>query len=285
MVNWRGLAGRCGASWPPPRGLGPKPTSGKDGRSTRRLRVGGAQLAQVSRCLALGGVVPTSGPPGVGPSKQPDTRQFGNEVRRVTDSLLALNVGVFVANWAMGGDKLLAMGAKVNSAILAGQWWRLLTCATLHGGLIHLLVNCYSTHQIGPMLENISGHGRFATVYTVSALTGSLASFALSANPSVGASGAIFGLGGALAVFFYRHKELLGRRSDYVLQQLGTTLAMNLMFGLMMHNIDNWGHIGGLLGGAASAYLLGPRLVVERPVGTQRKRIVDRPLLPLFGRQ
>jgi len=210
-------------------------------------------------------------------------REFGDPSRRVTDLILALNVGVFAANWALGGDKLLAMGAKVNSAILAGQWWRLLTCAALHGGIFHLFVNCYSTHQIGPMLESLSGHGRFATVYTLSALTGSLASFALSANPSVGASGAIFGLGGALAVFFYRHKDLLGQRSDYVLRQLGTTLAINLMFGLLVHNIDNWGHIGGLLGGAASAFLLGPRLVVERPVGTKRNRIVDRPLLPIFN--
>lgn len=132
------------------------------------------------------------------------------------------------------------------------------------------------------------------------------------------AAGAVFGLGGALAVFYYRHREILGKHSDVMLQQLRNTLIINLMFGLLSRNIDNWyagpsgslrapllpfplppklvdsrhatdpdadcrGHIGGLLGGAAVAWLLGPNLVEERQLGGKKARLVDRPPVPIFA--
>jgi len=218
------------------------------------------------------------------------SNELGHPSRRLTDLLLALNCSVFVANLAMGGDKLLVMGAKVNSAILAGQWWRLLTATTLHGGVLHLLVNCVSLSNIGPLLERISGQERFAAVYALSGLTGSLASFCFNSHPSVGASGAIFGLGGALAVFFYRHRELMGDYSERVLNQLGMNLLINFGFGLLSRSIDNWAHFGGMLGGAIVAWLLGPRLVLRRSEeGDARRkgkpdvRFEDHPPIPIFA--
>eukprot|EP00192_Tetraselmis_astigmatica_P017328 CAMPEP_0117668430 /NCGR_PEP_ID=MMETSP0804-20121206/11548_1 /TAXON_ID=1074897 /ORGANISM="Tetraselmis astigmatica, Strain CCMP880" /LENGTH=108 /DNA_ID=CAMNT_0005476327 /DNA_START=616 /DNA_END=939 /DNA_ORIENTATION=+ len=96
-------------------------------------------------------------------------------------------------------------------------------------------------------------------------------------------SGAVFGLGAALALFFYRHRDILGKRSDNMLSQLQATLALNMVFGLLARNIDNWGHVGGLLGGVAVAWALGPRLVKERQLGSQRSRLTDRPPIPIFA--
>lgn len=77
-------------------------------------------------------------------------------------------------------------------------------------------------------------------------------------------SGAIFGIGGALAVFFYRHRTYFGPTSDAVLKALGQSLAINTAMGFAVANVDNWGHAGGLAGGALAALLLGPVLVVDR---------------------
>lgn len=111
----------------------------------------------------------------------------------------------------------------------------------------------------------MSGRPRFLAVYTLSAIAGTAASYAFTKAPSVGASGAIFGLGGALAVFFHRHRQYFGKASDAVLASLGQSLAINVAMGLITANVDNWGHAGGLAGGALTALLLGPRLVVDRP--------------------
>lgn len=154
---------------------------------------------------------------------------------------------------------------QINAAIAAGELWRLLTPALLHGNLLHLATNNYALNSLGPLVERVSGRARFISVYTIAAITGTAASYAFTKAPSVGASGAIFGLGGALAVFFYRHKKYFGRASDAVLASLGQSLAINVAMGLVTANVDNWGHAGGLLGGALVAYLLGPRLVVDRP--------------------
>ena len=188
---------------------------------------------------------------------------FEDRRRRCTDSLLTLNGVVFCLQLLSRGA-LLAWGAKVNSLIAAGQLWRLLTPALLHGGVVHLLVNCYSLHQIGPEAERLLGPQRFLSLYVFSAVTGNVASFYLSPHPGVGASGAIFGLLGSLAFHFARHRDLLGRTGERQLRSLTFIVALNLLLGAASRGVDSFAHFGGLLGGAAFTACLGPRLVTKR---------------------
>lgn len=137
-------------------------------------------------------------------------------------------------------DAITVWGAKVNQLIIAGEYWRLITPAFFHGNLMHLVVNCYSLYNIAPALENLCGGRRLIATYFMAALAGNVASFYGSAAPSLGASGAVFGLGGALAVYFYQNKKFYGKRSDYVLKQLWQTLLLNLVYGFANPRIDNW---------------------------------------------
>jgi uridine nucleosidase len=137
-------------------------------------------------------------------------------------------------------DAITAWGAKVNQLIIAGQWWRLVTPAFFHGNIMHLVVNCYSLYNIAPALEGLCGGKRLIVTYLAAAVAGNVASFYGSAAPSLGASGAVFGLGGALAMYFYRNKELYGKRSDFILKQLWQTLLLNMAYGFANPRIDNW---------------------------------------------
>lgn len=88
---------------------------------------------------------------------------------------------------------------------------------------------------------------------------GTVASLFMTPQPSLGASGAIFGLGASLGLFYWRHREELGQKSDFMLRQLSVTAAVNLVYSLAVKNIDNGGHLGGVIGGLLVSYLLGPR--------------------------
>ncbi|KAK9822668.1 hypothetical protein WJX81_006503 [Elliptochloris bilobata] len=206
---------------------------------------------------------------------------FGSRERRVTDVLLVLNAVVYIAQLA-SKQRLTAWGIKHNGMIRAGQWWRLLTPALLHGSTVHLLMNNYSLNSIGPLTERLSGHARFAAVYAASAITAVVGSVIMNPQMAVGASGAIFGVGGAMAVFFYRHRGYFGESSDAILRQLGQALAINTVIGLTTPQVDQWAHFSGLLGGAAVAWALGPRYVqVEQVKGNLLT--LDRPPVPLLA--
>mmetsp|Transcript_32820 Transcript_32820/g.128899 ORF Transcript_32820/g.128899 Transcript_32820/m.128899 type:complete len:188 (+) Transcript_32820:358-921(+) len=175
------------------------------------------------------------------------------------------------------GDKLTMMGAKVNRAIAEGQFYRLLTSMFLHGSLGHLLVNSLSTYSIGPSVESWFGKKRFIALYLFSGFCGNLMSFYFLPQPSIGASGAVFGLLGALAFFLLRHRGLI-RGSERNLTRFAYVIAINFAMGLSPNSqIDNFGHLGGLLGGVMFSYLIGPNLTIERIRG--RPVLVDRPLL------
>ncbi|KAL5714555.1 hypothetical protein ACHQM5_016499 [Ranunculus cassubicifolius] len=176
--------------------------------------------------------------------------------RLCTNVLLAVNVMVYVAQLATQG-KLMLWGAKINSLIDRGQLWRLVTSSFLHANIGHLMVNCYSLNSVGPTMEAISGSRRFLAVYFTSAVTSCAASYWFCKAPAVGASGAIFGVVGSYAVFVLRHRNLFGRGKED-LQQIARVIALNMAIGLLSTGIDNWGHLGGLLGGAAMSWLLGP---------------------------
>jgi rhomboid protease GluP len=191
--------------------------------------------------------------------------------------LIAVTVLVFLlqitAETLSGGDLLLYYGAKINANLAAGEAWRLLTPVFLHAGILHIGVNMYSLWALGPAVERFFGHARFLAVYLLSGIGGVLLSLVLSPDPSVGASGAIFGLLGALATFLYLHRATFGQLGAMQLRQLVFVALINLAMGLTP-GIDNWGHVGGLVTGSLLAWFLGPRFSATfLPDG--RPRLVD----------
>jgi rhomboid protease GluP len=176
----------------------------------------------------------------------------------------------------LGQDWLIALGAKVGTLMAAGQWWRFLTPVFLHASLLHVFVNMYSLYAIGPAVERFFGTPRMLAIYLLSGLGGVIFSLALSPAASVGASGAIFGLLGALAAFFYLHRTIFGRFGMIQLRQLLFVVLLNLMLGLSP-GIDNWGHIGGLVTGAGLTLALGPHYAPDWSPFSQPRLTDQRP--------
>lgn len=187
----------------------------------------------------------------------------------VTYSLLALTVLFYVFQQVLarmyGFDLLFSLLAKINDRILAGEFWRLFTPALLHDSLIHLMFNMYALSILGRQIEPFYGKWRFLLLYVIGALGGNVLSFVLSSYNSLGASTAIFGLLAAEAVFIWQNREIFGKQSRGILMNLVFVLVLNLFIGISPgSNIDNWGHLGGLLAGFFFAFMAGP-LLVFRP--------------------
>eukprot|EP00850_Spirogloea_muscicola_P023583 SM000369S13629 [mRNA] locus=s369:33528:36081:- [translate_table: standard] len=238
--------------------LSRSPLGGRGG-STRALRQGAAAL-------------PEDGSAVTKPSQ-------GGPKRRLTNVILAANTLAYLVQVGTRG-KLLLWGAKINSLIVQGQLWRLATPALLHANLLHLFVNAYSLNSVGPTVEATIGSSRFLAVYLTSAVAGFTCSYYFSPQPSVGASGAIFGLVGAFGVYLLNHRALLGQTGKQSLKQLAGMVAINVIYGAMTPSIDNWGHLGGAVGGAVAAWLVGPAMRVEEQVdradGRTLVRVRDR---------
>jgi len=152
--------------------------------------------------------------------------------------------------------------AKSNELIREGQLWRLVTPALVHGSVPHILFNMYALLSFGTGLERHFGHGRFFLLYILSAFTGNVMSFLLTSGNSVGASTAIFGLVGAEGVFLLQNRKLFGGQFRNAIGNVIFVVAINLFFGLQPQ-IDNWGHIGGLLGGLIFTSFAGPVWEIE----------------------
>jgi rhomboid protease GluP len=156
---------------------------------------------------------------------------------------------------------LCRLGA-LNAAAIAesGQWWRLLTVMVLHGGLLHWAFNSWALWAFGPTLEHLLGRLRFVALYVGTGLVGAGASFAFNQTTlGVGASGAIFGLLGALVAYFFRRRKAGG---SVPLQNLLLVLLLNLFIASRSTSIDNLAHIGGFLAGVVAMGLYdatGPR--------------------------
>jgi membrane associated rhomboid family serine protease len=153
-----------------------------------------------------------------------------------------------------------------KAAVAAGEWWRLLTVVLVHEPVFvspfHLLLNMYALYLVGPLVEQIYGWKLFGLMYVLCALTGSVASFLFGTEPSVGASGAIFGLFGVIFAATRAHHPMLGARSRYLMQQVGILIAINLVFDVVYNgsggNIDIAAHVGGLLAGLWLGFVLVP---------------------------
>jgi len=157
--------------------------------------------------------------------------------------------------------------AKINQFLEQGQFWRLITPVFLHGSLIHIGFNMYALYSLGPSLERKYGVWPFLALYLIGGVWGNTLSFLLSPNPSLGASTAIFGLIAAQGVYIYKNRYLLGSAARPLLINISMVILVNLMLGLSP-GIDNWGHVGGLLGGLFFAWFAGPSFgIIENSFG------------------
>jgi len=134
------------------------------------------------------------------------------------------------------------------------EYYRLITGAFLHGSIIHLASNCYALYIVGKQIESFYGKTKFLYIYFFSLLCGSLLSMALSENPSVGASGAIFGLMGSLLYFGYYYRVYIGSTWK---NNILPVIVANLALGFLIPGIDYLGHIGGLIGGILASMTVG----------------------------
>lgn len=176
---------------------------------------------------------------------------------KVTKLLIGVNVAVYVAELIQGGgvygvgSTIYEKGVLWAPFVANGDYWRLLTAAFLHYGPFHLLLNMLGLYWFGSLLEQRIGSGRFLLLYLVSGLAGSAGALVISpTNPTVGASGAIFGILGAGLV--------LEQQRDYVFggSALGVIIANLVLTFAWSSNISVGGHIGGLIGGAAATLAL-----------------------------
>lgn len=190
----------------------------------------------------------------------------------VTYVIIGVTILVYLlqsaSNLLIGADYFAYWGMKINDFILQGQVWRLLTPVLLHGSVLHIGFNMYFLSRIGPGMEKHYGSGRFLALYLATAFTGNVLSYLFTAANSLGASTAIFGLVTAYAMLIYRNRRyFLNPRG--ALTNIAITIMVNLALG-MSAGIDNFGHLGGLLGGLAIGWFGGPHLALkEMPNGYQ----------------
>lgn len=176
----------------------------------------------------------------------------------VTYLFLSITVFVFLLQTFMGGSTntwtLIRLGAKVNELILLGEWWRLFTPMFLHIGLTHILFNGIVIYFLGPQLEIVFGHWKFAALYVLSALAGNAASFAFTTSISAGASTALFGMFGATLVL----GKLYPTKPQFkaLARSYTALIIINVIYGFVGSGVDNAGHLGGLAGGYLLAWAL-----------------------------
>jgi membrane associated rhomboid family serine protease len=200
------------------------------------------------------------------PAQRAVTGAGSRRVNAITMALIATNVAVYLAELAAGGtvngtnNWIFEHGALFASGVFSfgqapmglahGEWWRLLTAAFLHYGPFHLLINMYSLFFAGTLLENVIGRWRFLLLYIGSGIAGSAGAIVLSpGSVTVGASGAIFGILGALFVLERRRHIATGG-------QVAGLIVLNLIFTFALSNISVGGHVGGLIAGIVLMWLL-----------------------------
>jgi membrane associated rhomboid family serine protease len=181
----------------------------------------------------------------------------------VTIALIVINVIVFLTegNFTFSGGptgKIYEEGALFGSlkglptlGVAHGQWWRIVTSGFMHENLIHIGFNMYVLYILGQMLEPALGRLKFGTIYAVSLLCGSFGALLVTPHsPTVGASGAVFGLMGAAAV------EMRARQIPVMQSGVGGLILLNLVISFALPGISWGGHIGGLIGGAVAMLVL-----------------------------
>jgi rhomboid protease GluP len=151
------------------------------------------------------------------------------------------------------GRALETLGMTGSVAWMEGRWWTLLTAIYLHGGVLHILFNVLWIRQLGPAVEELYGPARLVVIFTVSGAAGFVVSNSIGVPFTIGASGAIFGLLGAIVAFGRKRGGVFGQM---VLRQYGQWALVLFVFGFFMPGVNNWAHAGGFVGGLASGLVL-----------------------------
>ncbi|APH04385.1 rhomboid family intramembrane serine protease [Bacillus weihaiensis] len=189
--------------------------------------------------------------------REEEKKMFQNGKPFFTYIFLAFQIVMFLVLELYGGSEntetLVNFGAKFNPYIYEGEWWRLITPIFLHIGFFHLLMNSFALYYIGPAVERAFGSLKFLLIYLIAGIGGSVASFAFSTSVSAGASGAIFGCFGALLYLGLHNRRVFFRTMG---SNLLVIIGINLALGFVIPNIDNAGHIGGLIGGFLAAVIV-----------------------------
>ncbi len=193
-----------------------------------------------------------------------------------TLTIILITFIVFGLQELAGGSKstevLMDFGGAYRPYCQHGQWWRLVMPIFLHLGWPHILLNMYALYILGPMLERVYGYGRFAFIYMGAGIASFYLSMRMSTGISAGASGAIFGVAGAMLATGFLHRELIPHRWRRAFGKLLlVAVALELILDRTIPNIDNWGHVGGLMAGLILAGLIppphqaGPGAAEEKP--------------------
>lgn len=182
----------------------------------------------------------------------PKVRTAMQATAPATMAIIGIDIFVFVLQMLLGREVEIELMLS-PFLIDQGEWWRLLTPMLVHGGALHLFLNMYILFIYGPNVEQTFGTARFVVMFLVSGFMGSAFSYAFPPdNPSVGASGAIFGVVGVLVVYLYRRRS--SHLMAHYLRGMAIFIGANLLLGFLWQGIDNFAHIGGLLGGALMAF-------------------------------
>jgi rhomboid protease GluP len=183
----------------------------------------------------------------------------------VTYTLVLLNIIVYFFSSFFSGNfsdmdmrTLVDMGALYGPlTVLQAEWWRLFTAMFLHGGMTHLLMNMFSLYLIGRGAENYFNIKSYLAIYLFSGLLGGLASLYMHpASVGVGASGAIFGVFGALAGFFLAHREKIASHTKAFMKDFAVIIGINLVIGFVIESVDVSAHVGGLIVGFIGGFML-----------------------------
>jgi rhomboid protease GluP len=201
--------------------------------------------------------------------------------------ILGINLAVFAwmltqgAGWfTSGASPLVIFGLNHGPWVVAGEWWRLLTSCFLHVGAVHLAVNMYSLRAVGPLIERLYGSAAYVCIYLACGICASLCSVLWRPDGvSMGASGAIFALVGALLAFVSSNRRAMPRDAARAqIRNILFIIGLNLFFGFTQPRIDNAAHIGGLVSGCVCGWMLLPN--AKRPPRLAARRLGR---LGLFG--
>ncbi len=185
---------------------------------------------------------------------------FSYKVPIVTYIIMAICIVLFImmevfSGGSTNGSTLLKYGANLDALVKEGEYYRLFTCMFLHIGIMHLACNMYSLYVVGREVESLFGKIKYIIIYVLSGIFGSIMSIAFTHNTiSAGASGAIFGLLGALLYFGIHYRTYLG---DAIKRSVIPIIVINLLIGFFSEGIDLAAHIGGLVGGVLVAMMVG----------------------------
>ncbi|NDJ85095.1 MAG: rhomboid family intramembrane serine protease [Chloroflexi bacterium] len=216
---------------------------------------------------------PTPSQPPPGAEKKPVIVSFPTVQPVITYAILVIIGLVFLYSTSLTvADRsfFFERWAKDNDKVYGGEYYRLFTSMFLHLNFLHILFNGWALYLFGRDVESLFGHIRFAIVYFLGGLAGSIGSLLYTEANSIGASGAIFSIFAAMGFYLYRHRHLYGQFASVRLRQMVMLGVINIVFGLSPGtNIDNAAHLGGAIGGFLLAWFISPEYEPRRTAQEQ----------------